>query len=123
MPTEPFAVKLRRALDEREMTPHALSRRTREAHGWGSATAVNDLARGEAEPSLEAMEYIGQVLQIPRKTTEKVSKEGLKTYQVKSGDSPFRIAQLHNMDLKHFLKINRLTPRTPIYPGQTLYVE
>lgn len=27
------------------------------------------------------------------------------------------------IDLKHFLKINQLTPRTRIYPGQTLYVD
>ncbi len=66
---------------------------------------------------------IGQVLKIPGEPVEKVSKTGLKSYRVKSGDSPFRIAQLHDMDLKHFLKINQLTPRTPIYPGQTLYVE
>ncbi len=66
---------------------------------------------------------IGQVLKIPGKPTEPVSKSGLKPYKVKAGDSPFRIAQLHNMDLKHFLKINQLTPRTMIHPGQTLYVD
>lgn len=66
---------------------------------------------------------IGQVLKFPGQATQPVSKAGLKTYKVKSGDSPFKIAQLHNMDLKHFLKINQLTPRTMIYPGQTLYVE
>ena len=66
---------------------------------------------------------IGQVLQVPRKSSPSVSKKGLKAYRVKSGDSPFRIAQLHSMDLKRFLKINALTPRTRIYPGQTLYVE
>ncbi len=66
---------------------------------------------------------IGQRLKIPRKPADKISKAGLKTYRVKTGDSPFRIAQLHDMNLKHFLKINQLTPRTPIYPGQTLYVD
>jgi len=66
---------------------------------------------------------IGQVLKIPGKSSQPASKAGLKTYKVKSGDSPFKIAQLHNMDLKHFLKINQLTPRTMIYPGQTLYVD
>jgi membrane-bound lytic murein transglycosylase D len=66
---------------------------------------------------------IGQVLKIPGEPVEKVSKAGLKTYKVKTGDSPFRIAQLHDMDLKHFLKVNQLTPRTHIYPGQTLYVD
>jgi membrane-bound lytic murein transglycosylase D len=66
---------------------------------------------------------IDQVLKIPRKPSEPVSKSGMKAYRVKSGDSPFRIAQLHNMELKHFLKINKLTPRTMIHPGQTLYVD
>ncbi|MCP3955920.1 MAG: LysM peptidoglycan-binding domain-containing protein [Desulfobacterales bacterium] len=66
---------------------------------------------------------IGQRLKIPRKPMEKASKDGLKTYRVKAGDSPFRIAQLHDMNLKHFLKINRLTPRTRIYPGQTLFID
>ncbi len=66
---------------------------------------------------------IGQTLKIPRKSSEPVSKSGMKTYQVKAGDSPFQIAQLHSMELKHFLKINQLTPRTRIYPGQTLYVD
>ncbi len=66
---------------------------------------------------------IGQRLKIPRKPVDKVSQAGLKTYRVKAGDSPFRIAQLHDMNLKHFLKINRLTPRTRIFPGQTLYVD
>ena len=66
---------------------------------------------------------IGQVLKIPGKPQKRVSTSGMKTYRVKAGDSPFHIAQLHNMELKHFLKVNRLTPRTRIYPGQTLYVD
>ncbi|MBL6972657.1 MAG: LysM peptidoglycan-binding domain-containing protein, partial [Desulfobacterales bacterium] len=49
--------------------------------------------------------------------------ETLKTYAVKRGDSPFQIAQSHKMSLERFLRINRLTPRSKIYPGQTLYVE
>jgi len=44
-------------------------------------------------------------------------------YEVKHGDSPFRIAAIHNMRLEHFLRINHLTPRSKIYPGQTLVVE
>ena len=66
---------------------------------------------------------IGQVLKIPGFKGESPSGETLKTYAVKRGDSPFHIAQRHKMSLERFLRINRLTPRSKIYPGQTLYVE
>jgi membrane-bound lytic murein transglycosylase D len=56
-----------------------------------------------------------------KKTPPKV--EGLETYQVKSGDSPFLIAKRHNMALNRFLSINQLWPNSTIYPGQTVYVE
>ena len=49
--------------------------------------------------------------------------EGLGTYQVKSGDSPFLIAKRHNMKLKRFLFLNQLWPSDTIYPGQTVYIE
>ena len=65
----------------------------------------------------------GQILTIfeGQKTPPKV--EGLNTYRVKSGDSPFLIAKRHNMALKRFLYLNRLWPNDTIYPGQTLYIE
>jgi len=66
---------------------------------------------------------IGQVLKMPGRNDETPPKENLKTYLVKSGDSPFVIAQRHKMPLGRFLRINRLTPRSKIYPGQKLYVE
>jgi len=66
---------------------------------------------------------IGQVLKIPGFKDELPAGETLKTYAVKRGDSPFHIAQRHKMSLERFLRINRLTPRSKIYPGQTLYVE
>jgi len=66
---------------------------------------------------------IGQILRIPGRNDEIPPKENLKTYFVKSGDSPFVIAQRHKMPLGRFLRINRLTPRSKIYPGQKLYVE
>ena len=47
----------------------------------------------------------------------------MKTYQVRSGDSPFKIAQAHQMPLDRFLRINRLSSRSTIYPGQQVYVE
>ena len=56
-----------------------------------------------------------------QKTLAKV--EGLETYKVKSGDSPFLIAKRHNMALNRFLSINELWPSSKIYPGQTVFVE
>jgi len=67
--------------------------------------------------------HIGQVLKIREGKNDKPSGEYLKTYRVKPGDSPFQIAQLHKMPLERFMRINRLTPRNKIYPGQRLYVE
>ena len=65
----------------------------------------------------------GQILTIfeGQKTPPKV--EGLNTYRVKSGDSPFLIAKRHNMQLKRFLYLNQLWPSENIYPGQTVYIE
>ena len=67
--------------------------------------------------------HVGQVLEIPGRTAEQPTANGLKTYMVKNGDSPFRIAHSHKMPLEKFLRINRLTPRSRIYPGQELYVD
>ena len=67
---------------------------------------------------------IGQELKIPgRQKVVKPPTNGQKTYQVKRGDSPYRIAVLHNMPLERFLRLNDLTPRSKIYPGQQLTVE
>lgn len=66
---------------------------------------------------------IGQTLKIPGFKGGRLSGETLKTYAVRRGDSPFQIAQSHKMSLERFLRINRLTPRSKIYPGQRLYVE
>jgi membrane-bound lytic murein transglycosylase D len=67
--------------------------------------------------------HIGQVLKIREGKDDNPAGEYLKTYLVKPGDSPFQIAQLHNMPLERLMRINRLTPRNKIYPGQKLYVE
>jgi membrane-bound lytic murein transglycosylase D len=66
---------------------------------------------------------IGQVLKIPGRRDEKSISDDLTAYIVKRGDSPFQIAQRHKMPLERFLRINNLTPRSKIYPGQQLYVE
>ena len=67
--------------------------------------------------------HIGQTLKIAAGEAETPASNALRTYPVKRGDTPFKIAQQHNMALEHFLRVNRLTPRSKIYPGQELYVE
>jgi len=66
--------------------------------------------------------HIGQVLKIPGYPSKK-SVGALKTYLVKQGDNPFIIARVHNMSLNRLLRINRLSSRSKIYPGQKLYIE
>jgi len=65
---------------------------------------------------------IGQVLVIS-KPSEAYSVIGTEMYRVRKGDSPYIIAQKHQMDLAEFLRMNRLTPRSTIFPGQTLSVK
>jgi membrane-bound lytic murein transglycosylase D len=64
---------------------------------------------------------IGQKLKIVSKTGQ--GRNGLKTYQVRNGDIPFEIAKRHNMSLEAFLKVNKLSRYSKIYPGQKVYVE
>jgi membrane-bound lytic murein transglycosylase D len=60
---------------------------------------------------------VGQVLKIQEGSgTSRV-------YRVKSGDNPFTIASQHNMDLNRLLKLNQLTSKSKIYPGQKLFIE
>lgn len=67
--------------------------------------------------------YKGQKLKLAVQPAAPVKTAGMKTYQVRSGDSPFKIAQAHQMPLDRFLQINRLSNRSTIYPGQQVYVE
>jgi membrane-bound lytic murein transglycosylase D len=67
--------------------------------------------------------YKGQRLKIKANEAAPVLTADMKTYQVRTGDSPFKIAQAHRMPLNRFLEINRLSPRSTIYPGQQVYVE
>ena len=67
---------------------------------------------------------IGQALKIPGfKTQPLPDTSELDTYRVKRGDSPFTIAQEHNMTLERLLLLNKLHPLSKIYPGQKLYIE
>jgi membrane-bound lytic murein transglycosylase D len=48
--------------------------------------------------------------------------EGSIMYTVKSGDTPYKIAQRYGMSLSVLLKMNGLTTRSKIYPGQKLWI-
>jgi membrane-bound lytic murein transglycosylase D len=63
--------------------------------------------------------HVGQTLVIasPQK------KAAVPAYLVKSGDSPFLIAQRHNMSLDRLLALNSLSKNCRIFPGQKLRVE
>jgi membrane-bound lytic murein transglycosylase D len=68
--------------------------------------------------------HIGQVLTIfAGKTQPPPTVDGLATYEVRAGDSPFVIAKRHKMRLDRLLYLNQLYPGTKIYPGQKLYIE
>lgn len=64
----------------------------------------------------------GQVLTI-RGGSSDVTKIKTEAYRVMKGDSPYLIAQKHQMDLSDFLTLNNLTPRSTIFPGQVLLVK
>lgn len=68
--------------------------------------------------------HVGQVLSIPTADDAGSTQNfASKTYKVKNGDTPFTIAQKNNMSLNRFLQINRLTPKSKIFPGQKFSVE
>ena len=68
--------------------------------------------------------YKGQILTIfAGKPQPPPAVDGLATYRVRPGDSPFVIAKRHNMPLDRLLYLNQLYPGTKIYPGQRLYIE
>ncbi len=67
---------------------------------------------------------INQVLKVPSQESASAQPaKGSGTYYVQRGDSPYIIARKYNMSLNQFLKINSLTPRSTIYPGQSVRIE
>jgi len=66
---------------------------------------------------------VGQVLKLPGAEKVPPDNGSWKVYHVKRGDSPYKIATKHGMQLGRLLKINRLSKWSTIYPGQQLYVE
>jgi membrane-bound lytic murein transglycosylase D len=79
----------------------------------GAIKAVNGLRSSRLQ--------IGQVLKVPKGSSTR-SSSGMSTYLVRRGDSPYIIARKHRMDLADFLKANKLTPASTIYPGQEVKV-
>jgi len=67
--------------------------------------------------------HIGQKLIIPKGTHQPPPRGSTTKYRVKRGDSPYQIAMRHNMKLERFLRLNKLTPRSKIYPGQVFLVD
>ena len=67
---------------------------------------------------------IGQVLIIRGEyASEELDNGNAKKYRVREGDSPYVIAQRHEMNLSEFLRLNSLTPRSTIFPGQVVLVK
>jgi membrane-bound lytic murein transglycosylase D len=67
---------------------------------------------------------IGQMLIIRGEYGSQEAAAGnARKYRVRAGDSPYVIAQRHQMDLSEFLQLNRLTPRSTIFPGQIVLVK
>ena len=65
---------------------------------------------------------IGQVLVVSKDLTA-FKETKTRKYKVLKGDSPYIIAKKHQMDLSQFLRLNSLTPRSTIFPGQVLLVK
>lgn len=65
---------------------------------------------------------VGQTLLLP-KTSVLVNISETEQYRVKNGDSPYLIAKRHRMKLADLLRLNNLTPRSMIFPGQMLLVK
>ena len=60
---------------------------------------------------------VGQKLEI-----QSLKFEGISSYTVQKGDTPFSIARAFKMNLSTLLNINGLRSRSKIYPGQQLWV-
>ncbi|SPD74878.1 Lytic transglycosylase catalytic [uncultured Desulfobacterium sp.] len=59
----------------------------------------------------------------PTKAGKAASPMKTKSYKVAKGDSVCKIADKHRMDVAELLKINDLTSKSKLYPGQTLIVK
>ncbi|MFO8090940.1 MAG: LysM peptidoglycan-binding domain-containing protein [Desulfatiglandaceae bacterium] len=90
------------------------------AQRFGTTVNAIQTANGLRTTSIS----IGQTLNLPARSASGASKKATATpYMVRKGDSPYIIAQKYRMDLSDFLRLNKLTPRSTIYPGQKLLVK
>jgi len=90
------------------------------ARRFDTTTDAIQKANGLKSTSLS----IGQVLMVPPAgTSPSIEAIDARKYRVRGGDSPYLIAQRHQMDLSEFLRMNNLTPRSTIFPGQLLLVK
>ena len=65
---------------------------------------------------------VNQVLKVPaQQILQSSSASG--TYFVKRGENPYVIARKHEMSLNDFLRLNDLTARSTIYPGQSVRID
>ena len=87
------------------------------AQRFGTTVNAIQIANGLSSTNLR----IDQVLTMPGAAAAGAS-TSVTPYVVRRGDSPYLIAQRYRMDLSELLRINNLTPRCTIYPGQRLLV-
>jgi membrane-bound lytic murein transglycosylase D len=67
---------------------------------------------------------IGQTLKIPDYSKKQAApRDANRTYTVRKGDSPGNIAKKHKMTLAQFMKLNRMSTKSRIFPGQVVYVD
>ncbi|MDL2269305.1 LysM peptidoglycan-binding domain-containing protein, partial [Desulfosarcina sp. OttesenSCG-928-G17] len=64
---------------------------------------------------------VRQVIKVPDSKSRQV-RPLPKTYAVRRGENPSLIAQKHKISLNQFLKLNNMTSRSTIYPGQKVRV-
>jgi len=64
--------------------------------------------------------HVGQVLMVPGAGADTGPETASGTYRVRPGDSPYSIAKRYDIPLNRFLSLNGLTPKSTIFPGQSL---
>ena len=66
---------------------------------------------------------VGQVIKVPMGGAASDKAEDTQVYLVQKGDSPYQIAKRYQLNLTEFLKLNDMTPRSTIFPGQVLHLK
>ena len=66
---------------------------------------------------------VGQVIKVPMGRMANEKPENTQLYLVQKGDSPYQIAKRYQLNLTEFLKLNDMTPRSTIFPGQVLHLK